>query len=103
VPPYERAPLEGIKSERAKRELASLTRAYNQNLTRSVRDFEESYGDIRLFLFDTNDLFHKMLDDPCSQKETCHLQDTTTFCEAYAHEHNDVKKYSTDCRFSADK
>lgn len=97
--PFERSPMLEGSDAKAKKELGEMVTGWNGNITRMVSQFRDTHSEATVFLFDTYDLFHQILDDPCSYEPTCSLQVTSTYCEAYMYEQEDQYLFDSGCRY----
>lgn len=85
------------------REVKSLIDGFNTNLTKALSEFSNANSDAAVFLFDTHTLWNQIFEDPCSFKETCPLQDTTTYCPAYENERENPYLDDPECAYPLDK
>ncbi|KAK0517474.1 hypothetical protein JMJ35_000629 [Cladonia borealis] len=85
VPPVDRSPgtLETSSSSQAAE--AAYIATFNFRLGALVYNLGTRNPDTTLFLFDTNWLFTRVLDDPQQFVETAGYLNTTSYCPAYAH------------------
>lgn len=83
VPPIDRDPHTIEAGEAAIESQKTDIAAWNGKMTRIVTDLNRKQG-ATAFLFDTNALYNRVIDDPCSYPETCTLKDTATYCPTYA-------------------
>ena len=86
-----------------RQEMGGLITAYNNKLEQALSQFEKDKSEASVFLFDAHKLFDQILDDPCSHEETCPIEDTTSFCPAYADERGDQYRDDPQCPYSVDK
>lgn len=84
VPPVDRSPgtLETSASSQAAE--AAYIAAFNIRLGWLVSSLAQRHPDTTLFLFDTNWLFTRVLDNPQQFEETAVYLNTTEYCPAYA-------------------
>lgn len=84
VPPVDRSPgtLELSSSDQAQE--AAYIGTYNFRLGALVYNVAVRHTGTTSFLFDTNFLFTRVLDDPGQFEETAGYKNTTGYCEAYA-------------------
>lgn len=101
--PLERAPNANWNDEHLKQELGDLITGYNTNLTRAVTQFSDDNSDAAVFIFDTHELFNKLLDDPCSYPETCPIKVTDAFCPAYENERSNPYVNNSSCAYPLDE
>lgn len=83
MPPLDRDPQTIEAGEAAINTQKTDVAAWNAQMSVLVKDLNRKQ-DVTAFLFDTNALFNKVIDDPCSYPETCALKDTASYCPMYA-------------------
>lgn len=103
-PPTNRAPLTLVKKVRFQKLLASALADYNANITKMAANLTATYPDAKTFVFDQNNLYNQVLNNPCSQPETCPYVNTTAFCPAYEDgTAGDSYAFYPECGVSVDK
>lgn len=96
--PLERAPFADTIGQKDVSDLGELVRGFNNNLDLMVPKFRDKHAAATVLVFDTHVLLSKLVEDPCSMKETCGLKDTRTYCKEYMRDGNDDQ-----CEYSIDQ
>ena len=84
MPPVDRSPGSIEQGPAVQAVKAGAIGRYNFRLGALVYNLGLRHPDTTSFLFDTNFLFTRVLDDPGQFMETADLRNTTDYCEAYA-------------------
>ena len=83
VPPVNRAPLTTAQGKAIQKLERGFIEAYNHNISHLAKNLSSTYSDATTFVFNTNEIFRQVLNDPCSHEQTCPYKNTTGYCAYY--------------------
>ncbi|KAK4503901.1 hypothetical protein PRZ48_004816 [Zasmidium cellare] len=102
VPPIDRDPITTETGEAAVESQRTDIAAWNGNVSRIVKNLNRK-PDATAFLFDTNALYNRVIDEPCSYPETCALKATSGYCPMYAFGTPTWYTKDPECEYSVDE
>jgi len=103
VPPVNRSPLTAAQGATSQTLEAKYIATYNANITAMAANLSSTYHDATTFVFNTNQIFNQVLDNPCSHPETCPYKNTTDYCTDYENGTPSWYTFDADCGVPVDE
>lgn len=83
VPPVDRSPLITAQGASAEASEKADIADFNSRIVALGKNLTKTYADAKVFQFDTNAIFTKVLNNPASYPQTAAYKNTTGYCPSY--------------------
>ncbi|GAM88944.1 hypothetical protein ANO11243_069780 [Dothideomycetidae sp. 11243] len=103
VPPIQKSPFGVMVASLQRGPYAAAVHDWNERIATLASNLTATYADASATVFDSYDLFNKVIDNPCSNTLTCAYKDTANYCTAYQSGTPAPDTKDPSCEFAADE